>query len=228
MNCHGASLNKISDSRLLIGYPGPNQLKDIASLHRLCFPESMFSIAGDQMALAMYQFMHAHPAGLLLIAQIRDEIIGFVAGSFSRDRFWKQFCVLNAHRLIFYMLPKAIGQKHLWKILLTRLLAVGKIPEAGKTGWKIDKIPEASLMSIAVKPTFRNKGIGQKLNAAFLNELGKRNCMTVKLGVSASNTQAVQSYLNSGWEIAFDNGCNLIMTATLPKINGEKPNVTGN
>jgi ribosomal protein S18 acetylase RimI-like enzyme len=141
---------------------------------------------------------------ILLVAVSDEKVLGFVAGSVDRERFWKSF-LTNKFRVILwygilglrrdFTLIK-LGFKRLWTMIFG-------IPEKSLEGWTIINIPKASLMWILVDEQNRNKGVGCKLNKEFLDILRKKNCDSVKLGVKRNNTHAIRSYLKAGWRIVF-------------------------
>ncbi|WP_435257703.1 GNAT family N-acetyltransferase [Thioclava sp. FR2] len=58
---------------------------------------------------------------------------------------------------------------------------------------------EAELLTLAVDPLERRKGIGRRLVAAFLEQAAKRNAEQALLEVAATNSAAIDLYLSAGF-----------------------------
>jgi ribosomal-protein-alanine N-acetyltransferase len=58
---------------------------------------------------------------------------------------------------------------------------------------------EAELLTIAVRPEIRQRGLGARLLATFLDEARARGAMTAFLEVAADNAAALRLYANVGF-----------------------------
>lgn len=61
---------------------------------------------------------------------------------------------------------------------------------------------EAELLTLAVEPAFRRRGIGSAFLAAFEAEAGRRGATRAFLEVAETNAPALALYLGAGWKEA--------------------------
>lgn len=85
--------------------------------------------------------------------------------------------------------------------ITTLLIAPGVFPCTEDGGFAIGRVAadEAELLTIAVAPEARRKGLGRRLLAAFEAEAARRGAAVAFLEVAETNAAARALYTGAGW-----------------------------
>lgn len=197
----------------------PQHLNRVAQLHLGAFEGYFLSRMGEGFLREYYRGYIMSPDAVAWVAVQADErrdVLGFVTGAedintFHARLFRHRFLPLAAAALLRCIQSPALLAE-LWhrraRVLgpLAARLAGRRQPQAGSNDAATEAtvLPTASLTSIAVDPSQRQKGIGKALGETFNDDLRRRGIREVKLGVLADNVAACTLYERLGWKLAFE------------------------
>jgi glycosyltransferase involved in cell wall biosynthesis/ribosomal protein S18 acetylase RimI-like enzyme len=171
----------------------------LARLHRDSMPNAFLPALGDAFLRELYRAIAMEPGGVALVAEDGSRVVGFVAGAFSVDEFYRRFVRRHGLRAGIAAAPRLIRPR-----VLRRLRETASYPA------RAGDLPDAELLSIAVDERSRKKGLGRRLARALLDELGLRGTEEVRVVVDASNEAATRLYESVGFrrarEIAVHDG----------------------
>lgn len=163
----------------------------VARLHSEGIATGFISSLGLPFVTALYEVIAEDKNSFALIAVENDQVLGFVAFSANLSRLYKyvalkkgpHFALLLAGKLLSWRAIKKIWD-NLW------------YPSKMK---KMD-LPSAELLSIAVAPEGRGKGVAAQLIAAGFSECRRRGIDRVKVLVAAANEPANKLYQKCGFK----------------------------
>lgn len=160
----------------------------IADLHRRHIPWGLLSHLGGDVVAAFYQTLIQTPCGFVLVAEQDGRMIGFASGVTAWRRFYLEFLRRNAGTA--------------FRVLLRRLHAGRwrRVLEATRYAAS-PKLPSAELVSIAVDPDARGRGIAQELVRCVLEEFGARGIRAVRVTTDGSNVRAGGLYEKMGFSL---------------------------
>lgn len=175
-------------------------LKQIASIHRKCFPNS-FSTKLGYLEKFYSVYMNEAPE-LFLVGGDNNTIEGFCMGYYlEKNGFMKKFLKQNMMPLSFKMLKL---------LLVGDLVAWRKIKSIFKRGESFQVINEiysdippteiGDLLSICVIPEARGNGLANELMLKYLNILECKNRKVCYLTVDVENERAINFYLKHSFE----------------------------
>jgi len=169
-------------------------VESVVSLHIRAFPGFFLSFLGPRFLWEFYRSFTSDPAGVALVAVEADntQILGVIAGPVVPDGYfrrllisrWWAFCLAS----IWAVLRNPLIIPRLYRAVFYR----GE-PPAG--------MPRALLSSIAVLPEAQNRGVGQLLVKAWVDEVRKRGATGCFLTTDADNNDAINRfYERAGWK----------------------------
>jgi ribosomal protein S18 acetylase RimI-like enzyme len=165
-------------------------LDAIVEIHLAAFsPEFTLSKLGRHFLRPYYTLILNFEKGILFVAELDNEVVGFVAG-FHSPRFFYQKLKASKWRFLFAILLGILKKPSTIKRVISSLK---QIKRNSKTG----SIPDESfcrLNSLAVRPTFKNRGIGKALVHKFIQEAEKRSLSVVVLITYTENNDAVNTF----------------------------------
>ncbi len=183
----------------------------VPKIHKLAFPNSVLSYLGTKILMRYYRFLRHKPNFTICIGAFADKcLVGFcVSGVFKVQmgnfiqKNWPYLMIAFGVRphLLFNELI-IIGIRKGFQ-LLVNLAKKRKRAKAVPPKWSR---PRFGIMSIAVDPVCRRRGIAKKLidevqRLALLNGFPD-----IRLTVRHENVEAIEFYLDSGWEKVKTNG----------------------
>jgi ribosomal protein S18 acetylase RimI-like enzyme len=166
-------------------------LDAIVDIHLAAFlrPDFTLSALGRPFLRPYYELIMNFEPSIFFVAEWENEAVGFVGGFLSPR--------------LFYQTLKAAK----WQFLLTLLWAIVKNPlmflqviggmKRIKRNTRTSAIPDDSsshLCSLAVRPSFSNRGIGKALVREFNAEARRRSVSLVVLTTDADNNEAVNAF----------------------------------
>ena len=174
-------------------------LKQVAAVHKTCFPESFSTALGEKLLVKFYaEYLQSVPE-LFLVAEEEGKICGFCMGYYCEEnpymkRFFKHNLFAAGLRIAGQLL---IGNKAAWRKFTSTFSKKAEFKPLGeeyKTG-----VQDGDLLSICVLPDTRGSGAAQELISAYeavLKEHGRKNCI---LTVAVDNPRAIRFYERNGY-----------------------------
>jgi glycosyltransferase involved in cell wall biosynthesis/ribosomal protein S18 acetylase RimI-like enzyme len=163
----------------------------LAKLHRESLPLAFLPSLGDGVLTRLYRAMVDEDRSVVLVAENGNGVAGFAAGTTSVRSMYRRFWIRHGLRAALAAAPRLARPS-----VLRGALETARYP-AVATG-----LPQAELLSIAVSPDARAKGVGRTLAEGVIHELGKRGAEEVKVVVDADNQQANRLYQRLGFRPA--------------------------
>jgi ribosomal protein S18 acetylase RimI-like enzyme len=149
-----------------------SDLEAIVRIHLESFPGFFLTCLGQDFLKLLYRSIHCDRAGVVLVAVVNGQVEGFVAGVTQQRTFYQ----LLIRTQLWAFASAALGAVLRQPAIAPRLLrALQRPAEAGKAA------AEASLMSVAVRPSSEGQGIGRQLVLAFCQALAARGVESVCL-----------------------------------------------
>jgi len=164
----------------------------IAELHRDSIQEGFVSRLGVPFLTLLYQALLKFSGGILLVAKKDQLLLGFVAGVVNTSAFYKYFLryhFIGAGSLI---IPALFKQRCLSGIL-----------ESLHYTRKVDQphLPEAELISIAVRPEYRGQGIADQLFDALRAYFKNKGITEFRIVMGAGLSRAQKFYERKGCDL---------------------------
>lgn len=173
-----------------------SDVESVVSLHIRAFPGFFLSFLGPRFLREFYQSFTCDPSGVALVAEeaCDNRIVGVIAGPVVPDgyfrrlllRRWWAFCLAST-----------------WAVLRNPLIIPRLCRALFYRGEPSADMTRALLSSIAVLPESQNRGVGQLLVKAWVDEVRKRGATGCYLTTDAENNDAIKRfYERAGWKIS--------------------------
>lgn len=162
----------------------------VAELHRESINTGFLSSLGFPFLKVLYRAMEDSDNAFVLVYEEGGELKGFVSGVKNLRVFYSEFVRRNLVPAVISMFPS-----------LVRIDFVRKAFETLIYPQKTDNLPEAELLSIAVREELRGKGIALLLFRKFVEEMEKRGVKRFKVVVGSSNFRANGFYKKVGFRL---------------------------
>lgn len=159
----------------------------IARLHVDGISTGFLPRLGPRFLTHLYRAMIDQPGARILVAVDDYGPIGFVAGVPDVGRFYKVFMRRHGLRAALSALP-ALVRPSTWR----------RVWETARYDGDHHDAP-AELLSMAVDPNYRGRGLGRRLAAEFLDALRADGIDRVKVVVAEANSVARQTYRSVGF-----------------------------
>jgi ribosomal protein S18 acetylase RimI-like enzyme len=164
-----------------------NDARFAASLHTSEIRTGFLSTLGPGFLTRLYRRIASTPGSFLLLAEAGDERVGFIAGSADLRRLYKTFLLRDG------VFAAAGAVLHL-------LRSVSRTIETLRHGFGQSTDDEgAELLAIAVEPAWRERHVGRRLVAEFLNELKSLGATSAHVVVGSDNAPAIALYRSAGF-----------------------------
>lgn len=173
-------------------------LRQIAVIHKQCFPTSFSTQLGEPLLMQFYfEYMKGNPE-LFLVATVQGKVVGFCMGYCMGDpSYMKAFCKKNL---------LSMGARCLKLLLTGNRQLYGKIRDRfrKKEGYKIVDIGIHSrakkdmgdLLSICVLPEYRGSGLAAHMLEQYVDIMRGKGRNVCLLSVDPGNARAVHFYEN--------------------------------
>ncbi len=170
-----------------------SDVPQVVETHLASFPGFFLSFLGPRFLRLLYGNLITDIQGICWVACTGDRLDGFVAGVVEQRGFFRN--VLRKRWWQFSWAAVGAALRRPW--IVPRLLRALKRPEtAGEAS------AEACLMSIAVHPRARTRGLGRLLVETFSAEAGRRGVKTYCLTTDREgNEQVNQFYRTLGFRL---------------------------
>jgi GNAT superfamily N-acetyltransferase len=165
-----------------------NQLEEIVKIHLDAFPNFFLSFLGARFLRPLYLSFGKDRHGISLVAKSDQRIAGFVFGSTKPAGLYLRLLQREWLRFAWATLPAFLRRPS----ILPRVLRAFKMPKQPLPAENC-----ATLMSIAVEPTFQGQNIGKLLVKAFLDEARLRGSQNINLTTDAVGNDSVNHFYQS-------------------------------
>mgnify|MGYP000883075912 CR=1 FL=1 len=166
---------------------------EAAQLHILGIESGFISSLGLDFVTALYEAIAESKSSFGFVTCEGEEVIGFVAFTENINSLYKSIIWKKGFKFAFLLGSRLFSWTRLKRIWET-LLYPSRV--------KADDLPAAELLSIAVSPQARGKGIASQLIEAGIAECRKRGMDRMKVLVGANLVAANKLYLKCGFEKA--------------------------
>lgn len=163
---------------------------DIAEIHYDEIDQGFLRTLGKGVLTGLYEAVIENPESFTVIARENGEIAGFIAGSTDIGKLYKDFFQKHSWRVVISGFFTLINPKK-WKNI-AQILRYPKIEQ-------MRDLPQAELISIAVKKELQGKGIAKAMFEMFVSEMKKRNVKAFKAMAGEKLTSAIALYEKLGF-----------------------------
>jgi ribosomal protein S18 acetylase RimI-like enzyme len=169
----------------------PKYSFQVAALHIQGIPTGFISSLGPSFVAALYDAIAEDPNSFGFAAVEGDRVLGFVAFTTNLSKLYRYVALKKGLKFALVLIRRMCSIEALKKVW-DNVLYPSKMK-------KMD-LPDAELLSIAVAPEGRGKGIAQQLVDAGMEECRKRRIEKVKVLVADFNKPANKLYQKTGFQ----------------------------
>lgn len=169
-----------------------NHASQVAALHIQGIPTGFLSSLGNNFLTILYAAIADDKNSFGFVAIQSEKVLGFVAFSTNLSKLYKHAVMKKGFRFAL-----ELGRRMLSMQVIKKVLQNVFYPSKMKNM----NLPEAELLSIAIAPECRGKGIAKQLIEAGFEECLRRGIDKVKVLVAADNQSANNLYTRSGFEL---------------------------
>ncbi|WP_370552014.1 GNAT family N-acetyltransferase [Haliea sp. E1-2-M8] len=134
-----------------------------------------------------------YDSAVLLVEQRDERVIGFVSGAHSMGPIYRQM-LRHWLRLIPSLFPSLLNPRRVWRIL--------EILGYSGRGTSLAELPAYELLSIAVDPSSRGRGVSELLYKGLVSHCREHRIPAFKLVVGEGLAPAHRFYQRMGAEVA--------------------------
>lgn len=161
----------------------------VAELHVDNINQGFLATLGVSFVSLMYRAIDEAGDSVLLVEERDDQIIGFIAGGIGMVAIYKQM-LRYPFRLVIALLPSVLHPKRALRIM--EILRYGRDTTHG-----ID-LPKAELLSMAVSPTHRGRGVAERLYRKLADHFKASGVPAFKITVGEALAPAHRFYQRMG------------------------------
>ena len=165
----------------------PSDARAIAELHRRMIASGFLSTLGTGFLEFLYRALINSPGAVVYVAESAGVVGGFVAGTSDTGAFYKEFLRKHTFGAVLRLLPSLLRPANIARILET-LRHGGEEARA-----------DAELLSMAVAPALRRRGVGADLVSHLQEWAGEHGIDAMKVVVGAENETAAGLYRRCGF-----------------------------
>ena len=178
-------------------------LREVAMVHMLAFPESALTMLGTEAVRRYYEWQLVGPHEVAaLSARVNSELVGFCFGGIFRGAM-SGFVRKNRKFLIGYVLAHPwLVRNPIFRDRLatgTRVLKSHARPKAPAPRPPSQNLNHFGILAIAVHPQRQGLGIGKLLMAEAEDVARRQGFQEMDLTVNPGNHQAVEFYERLNW-----------------------------
>ena len=162
---------------------------EAARLHCSEISQGFLPTLGQPFLARLYRRMVLSPSAFFVVAEDAGVVQGFAAGTSDLGAFYRTFLVRDG---------LLAGMRSFHRVIrsLPRILEVLRYPAS------VENLPPAEILSVAVTPTSRGRGLGSRLSPArSINSTGAV-CTRRAVVVGGDNAAAIALYRSVGFEPA--------------------------
>ena len=171
----------------------PRHAKAVALLHRDCIPTGFLSSLGPSFLRGLYRGIASSSVAFGHVWQDEaGEVLGFIACAESTGKAYKNIILRHGWRMTLPLLRFVLRVSVIKRIIETLLYPA----EVG------DDLPRAEVLSIAVSPEARGRGVGRTLMETAMRDFADRGVSQARVAVWSKNETANQFYQRLGFRLA--------------------------
>lgn len=164
----------------------------VAAIHLEQIPWGLLSGMGPRFVGAFYQTLLSSSIGFVFLAEDDVGPVGFASGVVHWRRFYRAFLSSNWYLAAGVLVRRVLDLRRWRRLAETARYAVA----AG--------LPGSELVSMAVRPRARGRGIGEALVRCVLDEFLRLGIAQVRVTTASANEAAAQVYERSGFRLLGD------------------------
>jgi len=164
----------------------------VAELHIQCISTGFISSMGIDFVTSLYDAIVKSKSSLGVVAVRNEKVIGFVAFTTNLNKLYKSIIRRKGLKFALLLAGNMLSLRRIKKIFET-LSYPARIKKMN--------LPSAELLSIAVAPEERRKGLAGQLIEKGLRLYRKTGVDKVKVLIGADNKAGNKLYLKSGFEL---------------------------
>jgi len=164
----------------------------VAALHIQCISTGFISSMGIDFVTSLYDAIVKSKSSLGVVAVKNEKVIGFVAFTTNLNKLYKSIIRRKGLKFALLLAGNVLSLRRIKKIFET-LSYPARIKKMN--------LPSAELLSIAVAPEERRKGLAGQLIEKGLRLYRKTGVDKVKVLIGADNKAGNKLYLKSGFEL---------------------------
>jgi ribosomal protein S18 acetylase RimI-like enzyme len=164
----------------------------VAALHIQCISTGFISSMGIDFVTSLYDAIVKSKSSLGVVAVKNGKVIGFVAFTTNLNKLYKSIIRRKGLKFALLLAGNVLSLRRIKKIFET-LSYPARIKKMN--------LPSAELLSIAVAPEERRKGLAGQLIEKGLRLYRKTGVDKVKVLIGADNKAGNKLYLKSGFEL---------------------------
>jgi ribosomal protein S18 acetylase RimI-like enzyme len=161
-----------------------------AEIHATCIQGGFLPTLGRRFLTVVYRCIDEHPDCVLLTESIDGRVIGFIAGTTGKSSL-RQVLRLHPFQACAAIAPSLLSVKRLKG--MTRIARFAGQREGADPNW-----PAAELLSIAVDPAYRGKGVAERLFRRLEHAFGGLGVDSFRIIVGANLAPALRFYEKMG------------------------------
>ncbi len=166
----------------------------LARLHAEHIPGGFLASLGTAFLTQLYRRISTAPGSFAIVASTEDlPVAGFVSGTVDTGALYRQFLLRHGIRAGLSALPGLLRRPR--HVLETLRYGTG-------AGDGNALLPRAELLSLAVDPAARGRGVGEALVRACVDELAGLGAPSSRVVVDAANEAALRLYRRCGYASA--------------------------
>jgi glycosyltransferase involved in cell wall biosynthesis/ribosomal protein S18 acetylase RimI-like enzyme len=176
-----------SPEQLLVEGAMPGDISAVARLHERMITTGFLSSLGARFLRVLYNAILKDPASALYVVRDSETVMGFISGTTDTGAFYRRFAFRHLLPAAWALMPVLL-RASVWK----------RIYESFRYGGGGSPVP-AELLSMAVAPAARRRGLGRCLVETLLEWVERGGLASVKVVVGADNETAVAFYRDCGF-----------------------------
>jgi ribosomal protein S18 acetylase RimI-like enzyme len=177
---------------MIVSHLKSSQASQAAALHISGISTGFISSLGHDFVAALYEAIAEDRSSFGFVALENERVLGFVAFSTNLSGLYRHVILKKGFRFLLLL-----GRKMFSARTARKICANVFYPHRMKRM----RLPDAELLSIAVAPDGRGKGIAKSLIEAGFGECRRRNIAEVKVLVAAANEPANNLYQRMGFQL---------------------------
>ncbi len=164
----------------------------VAALHIQCISTSFISSMGIDFVTSLYEAIVKSKSSFGIVAVRNEKVLGFAAFTTNRNKLYRSVVWRKGVKFTLLLAGNMWSRKRIKKIFETLFYPV-----------RIKKmnLPQAELLSIAIGPEERLKGLAGKLIEKGFQHCRKTGVDKVKVLIGADNKAGYKLYLKFGFEL---------------------------
>jgi glycosyltransferase involved in cell wall biosynthesis/ribosomal protein S18 acetylase RimI-like enzyme len=169
----------------------------LARLHAEGLPDGFLTTLGTTVLSRLYRAMVDDGGCVCLVAELGGTVAGFASGTVSMGAFKRRFILRQGIPVSIAVARGLLLRPGVLRGIVEDLRYGGDAP-----GSDASRLPGAEVMSLAIAPEFRSRGLARQLMAGVVTDLGKLGATEARLLVAPQNREANRLYPAMGFEPA--------------------------